>query len=261
VRSDGVVALGKDQEERDGAQPIRKGTTMNDQRVGNDDDPLAKEYERNTWLEHVFAGVLVVGLAIELINATIWFEGIKTIAEMFAVFLIVIGVAGEVWFGNRARIAGDKQLTEYRMRIAEAQTELERLKAPRLLSEEQRVRITEKMRQFAGQEFSGAVTMGVSDAWTLWRVISTTLRDANWVMVPPSGQAAGDPPASIAITARPGIGIMFPANAHISEVMPGAKALAEALAAEGFAAIDWPFHGVAAETNPKSFRIEIGPKT
>jgi hypothetical protein len=233
-----------------------------------DDDPLAKEYERNTQLEHVFAGVLVVGLAIELINAAVWFEGVKTIAEMFAVSLIVLGVAGEVWFGNRARIAGDKQLAEYRVRIAEAnlkaletQMELERLKAPRFLSEEQRVRITEKMRQFAGQEFSGAVTMGVSDALTLWRSIAAALRNAGWVIVSPSGLAVGDPPASIPTTARPGIGIMTPANEHIGEVMPCAKALAEALAAEGVAAIESPFHGVAAETNPKAIRIEIGPKT
>jgi hypothetical protein len=45
------------------------------------------------------------------------------------------------------------------------------------------------------------------------------------------------------------------------ELLPAAKASAEALGAEDVAAIDWPFEGVAAQTHPKAIRIEIGPKT
>jgi hypothetical protein len=127
------------------------------------DDPFAKEYDRNTLFEHICAGVLVVGLAAELINAAIWFEGVKTIAEMGAVTLIVLGVAGEVWFGNRARIAGDKQMAELRARAAEANLKAEKERSARLKFEEDRAwrsitsnqsaKIAEVLRKFSGQRF------------------------------------------------------------------------------------------------------------
>jgi hypothetical protein len=235
---------------------------------GRGDDP-GREYEVNSHRAHLAAYVLIAGLILELINAIIWYRGPEAIAEMVAVLLIVGGVWGELVFANKARIAGDKQLVQYEACAAEAnskaleaQVELEKLKAPRLLSEDQRARITEKMRQFAGQEFSGAVTTGISDAWTLWRLIAAVLREANWVFVSPAeGSFGGDPPASIPITARPGIGVMYPVGPHIMELLPAAKALAEALGADGVAAIDWPFEGVAAQAHPEAIRIEIEPKT
>lgn len=189
-----------------------------------DDDP-GRQYEVNSHRAHLAAYVLIAGLVLELINAVIWYRGPETIAEMAAVLLIVGGVWAEVVFGNRARVAGDKQLAQFEARAAEAnskaleaQVELERLKAPRLLSEGQRARIAEKMRQFAGQEFSGAVTMGVSDAWTLWRLIAAVLREAGWILIFPSGASfGGDPPASIPVTARPCVGVMWPMGPHTME--------------------------------------------
>jgi hypothetical protein len=44
-------------------------------------------------------------------------------------------------------------------------------------------------------------------------------------------------------------------------LLPAAKALAEALGADGVAAIDWPFEGVAAQAHPEAIRIEIEQKT
>jgi hypothetical protein len=68
------------------------------------------EYEVNSHRAHLSAYILVAGLVLELINAAIWYKGPETLAEMAAVLLIVGGVWGEVFFGQRARIAGDKQL-------------------------------------------------------------------------------------------------------------------------------------------------------
>jgi hypothetical protein len=79
-----------------------------------------REYETNSHRAHLSAYVLIAGLIFEMVNAIIWFRGIETIAEMFAVLLIVGGVWGEVFFGHRARIAGDKQLAQFESRTAEA---------------------------------------------------------------------------------------------------------------------------------------------
>jgi hypothetical protein len=198
--------------------------------------------------------------------------------------VIALGIVGEVLFSRKdARIQTElrkrsngqlasaiesaaeagARAAEANAKALEAQAELDRLKAPRLLSEEQRGRITEKMRQFADQEFTGAVTMGVSDAWTLWRLIANSLEGAGWVRASPSGQAFGDPPASIPITARTGVGVLTPVGGRdftIERVRIG-QALAEAIAAEGIDAIWSPVSGSAVQANPRAIRIEIGPKT
>lgn len=112
------------------------------------------EYQRNTYLEHVSALVLLAGLALEIVNAAVWFEGPKTIAEIIAVLLIGLGVAGEVWFANRARLAGDKQLALYRARVAEANLkaqeavlDLAKFRSPRSLSGEQVNHIKGKLKR------------------------------------------------------------------------------------------------------------------
>ena len=232
----------------------------------------------------ICCGVLVlVSVAAEFI--------IDLIEPSYALFLrlsaitgagVAIGIVGEVFFSMRdARIqtelrkrsneqlaSATKSAAQANERAAKANTkaleieaELERLRTPRLLSEEQRKRITDKMRPFAGQQFNGAVTMGVSDAWTLWRLIVNTLREADWVLAAPSGQSFGDPPASIPVTARSGVGVMVPTGPNIMELVPRAQRLADALTAEGINAIWWPVGGSAVEATPNVIRIEIGPKT
>lgn len=125
------------------------------------------EYETNSHRAHLSAYVLIAGLVLELLIAFIWYRGSETLAEMVAVLLIVGGVWGEVFFGNKARIAGDKQLAQYEARTAEANQkaqeailELAALQAPRVLSREQRGRIVDKLKQFSGTEYD----ITVSDA-------------------------------------------------------------------------------------------------
>lgn len=100
-------------------------------------DGFDLEYETNSRWAHISAYVLVAGLVFELVNAVIWYKGVQTLAEMSAVLLIVGGVWGEIFFGHRARIAGDKQLAQYKARAAEAdarakeaQLELEQFRRP-----------------------------------------------------------------------------------------------------------------------------------
>jgi hypothetical protein len=101
-----------------------------------DEDDFGSVYEANSHRAHLSAYVLVAGLVLELINAIIWYKGPETLAEMAAVLLIVSGVWGEIFFGHKARIAGDKQLAQYEARTAEAKHETERLRNENLLLQE-----------------------------------------------------------------------------------------------------------------------------
>lgn len=122
---------------------------------------FGREYETNTRRAHISAYVLIAGLVLELIHAIVWFHGIETVATMVAVLLIVAGVWGEVFFGNKARVAGDKQLAEYEARAAEAraratEAELTLAKlnerfAPRRITQKDQEFIASKISVFAGQ--------------------------------------------------------------------------------------------------------------
>jgi hypothetical protein len=212
-----------------------------------DDDPFGKEYERNTRFEHICAGVLVVGLAAELVNAAIWFEGAKTVAEMFAVSLIVLGVAGEVWFGNRARVAGDKQMTQYRARVAEANAraeeanqkaqeaalELARLKTPRTISPEQRAQIVEAIRPFAGTPFDLSLSPN-PEPLALMGQVEDVLMEAGWDWRPVRQLIAFNRPGKPAVAMHTGEGIqVLIASSKKAEWEPAVVALANALVVIG----------------------------
>jgi hypothetical protein len=103
---------------------------------GKKKEEAGYEYEVNSHRAHLSGYVLLAGLALEIINAVIWYKGLETIAELVAVSLIVGGVWGELFFGRKARIAGDKQLAEYKARAAEAELQLEQVRFPRSLDSE-----------------------------------------------------------------------------------------------------------------------------
>jgi hypothetical protein len=123
----------------------------------DDEDDFGSVYGVNSRRAHLSAYVLVAGLILELINAIIWYKGLETLADMTAVLLIVGGVWGEIFFGHKARIAGDKQLAQYEARASEAQLALEKFKTPRSLSPVQQERITAKMKPFAGMPFDFSI--------------------------------------------------------------------------------------------------------
>jgi hypothetical protein len=220
------------------------------------------EYEVNSHRAHLSAYVLVAGLVLELVNAVVWYEGPRTLAEMAAVLLIVGGVWGEVLFGHRARIAGDNQLAEYEARAAEANQKaqeaalsLERFRAPRALDTEQQARMADKLSQFHGTQYCVGVNSFDPEYVMLVINIEDTLAKAGWLEVDwPNGRT------------RPGktlIGFeLVVSNVWIAvgfgEVLTGlpiAKALAEALSEEGietFAAPDVGFN--------EGIRIIVGRK-
>src|SRR4051794_7849037 len=123
-------------------------------------EDFGREYDVNSHRALLAAYLLIAGLLVELINAVVWFEGAKTLAEIAAVLLIVAGVWGEVFFANKARQAGDKQLAQYEARSAEADqkakeaefalAQLEARLAPRRLTQEGQNRIAERISEYAG---------------------------------------------------------------------------------------------------------------
>jgi hypothetical protein len=99
--------------------------------------------DRNEGLAHFFGYVVVAGLVAEVISGFVWYHGLETVVVIGATTLIAVGVWGEVFFANKARKAGDKQLAQYEARAAEAneravqaQLELEHLRkkvGPRII--------------------------------------------------------------------------------------------------------------------------------
>jgi hypothetical protein len=123
---------------------------------------LGDEYELNSQRAHIAAYILIAGLILEIVNAVIWYRDVETLAGIAAVLLIVGGVWGEVFFANRARLAGDKELAEFRARAAvanqkaqEAALELAKFRRPRvkLLTPENRQKLLAALTLFQGTRF------------------------------------------------------------------------------------------------------------
>src|SRR5262249_44053298 len=132
----------------------------------------------------------------ELATATYWAPVLETIADV-AFAVVIVALAVELVSGRLAKrferqidAARELQIAELKKETAAAQLELAKLKAPRTILPEQRVRISELMHEFAGQEYWGMVASDVADAWDLWREISLSLELAGWRRLPPPGLAA-----------------------------------------------------------------------
>jgi hypothetical protein len=233
---------------------------------GRDKD-FTEAYELNTFREHISAYVLVGGLVLELVNAGIWYEGTKTLAEMAAVTLIVLGVWGEVFFGNRARIAADGQLEEYRARTAEANQraqeatlELAKYRAPRRFTQEQLYRIAEKLKPFAasGMQYACASVGMDPEHIGFLQAIEAMLLVADWREIDwqwSSGVARGAGRTTIGTDISvSNVFITFPLENRA--VTAAAVALMNALKEEGFVANTGP-----EVSNPGVVKIMIGPKT
>jgi hypothetical protein len=127
-------------------------------------------------------------------------------------------------------------------RAAEAQLALEKLKAPRLLSDEQMSRVVEKLMRFHGTKFDAAVIPGDPEAIIFLSHITAALERAGWVWVEwtaPEGQLA----MTYSIPAKPSIGqlgflgVTLQINpAHDRALSAPADALGLALIAEGIEA-------------------------
>jgi hypothetical protein len=89
--------------------------------MSQDGEPdLGPEIERHSHRAHLAGYAVVVGLVFEIAIAVYWFEGWRSIVDVMAITLIALGVWAEIYYGNLARLAGDKQLAQYEARTAEA---------------------------------------------------------------------------------------------------------------------------------------------
>jgi hypothetical protein len=153
-----------------------------------------------------------------------------------------------------------KDTAEANAQALEAQVALEKFKAPRAISVEQRNRIVEQMKQFAGQQYFGMVASDIADAWDIWREIGLSLELAGWNRLPPPGQTAKQygPPAGIALAPQAGVMVLSSIQNAPSENMRlyrVAQALAAKLTDESIIA------GAGfADLQPDTIAIVIGPK-
>ena len=141
---------------------------------------------------------------------------------------------------------------------AEAQLALEKFKAPRSISPEQRTQIASELIKFGGQEFQGAVASSVADGHGLWRSIHAVLTESRWVFVPPSSMGFGVPPAAIPFAPNPGVVIFAPSLNSPTGI--AARALAAELSALGVTAE--AVEGVLGDnsSNAAMMAISVGPK-
>jgi hypothetical protein len=228
------------------------------------------------------AGLVVLAVVVEIIIAWVhplYDSPINKWGTTLADAAIALGIVGEVIFGRfdariqtelrkrsneqlasaaKSAAEANERAAKANARAVEAQAELEKFRAMRILSPEQHERIVEKLQQFPGQEFSGAIGMGVGDGALLWRHLAGILQRAGWTLVRPPGSTTGDPPHTTPTLTTRGVIIMFSAR-KVVELLPRAQALAEAIAAEGIDAMWAPAHG-AVDSMPNAIRIEIGLK-
>jgi hypothetical protein len=202
----------------------------------------------------------------ELATATYWAPLLETIADV-AFAVVIVALAVELVSGRLAKrferqidAARELQIAELKKETSAAQLELAKLKAPRAISPEQRVRISELMHEFAGQEYWGMVASDVADAWDLWREISLALDLAGWKRLPPPGLAVTQygPPAGIPIAPQAGVMILF-AGTSWNALHSRAEALAKVLTEMGVLTGSGPATGHV-DSTPNAMAVVIGPK-
>jgi len=76
-------------------------TTYSDDHYRN----FGKDTDHNLRRARIAGYVLLAGLSLEVVSYIIWFHGIETLASMICVALVAGGVAGEIFFEYRARLA------------------------------------------------------------------------------------------------------------------------------------------------------------
>jgi hypothetical protein len=236
-------------------------------------DDFGREYESNSHRAHLAAYVLIAGLVLELVNAIIWYRGPETIAEMVAVLLIVGGVWGEVFFGNKARMAGDKQLAQYEARVAEsnaraeeanqkaqeAALQLARLTTPREIAGEHLADLVDAISPFPGTPFI-LLMQPEPEPMALMNQLSDALLAAEWNWLGTGQPIAFTRPGKPPVGMMTGTGVVLQvAESRLAELEAAMLALGNALDAagiEGVACHQMPDDVVP----PTAIHIRIGRK-
>jgi hypothetical protein len=204
----------------------------------------------------------------------------------FAGGLVAIGVAFEIKFGqmaglrqNELKRRSDQKVGDANARAAEAEAhaaeanqkaqeaalEFARFRAPRSLTHDQMVVISEKLRKFSGTEFDAAVQSSDPEILGFLTLIQLTLAWAGWKPLPFIG--------SVMVTyAMPGIqvGTGFAVAGTVMEInrefagalQRAATALVEELNAIGIKAVaSMPLNPPSRSANKQAIHIFVGRKT
>jgi hypothetical protein len=192
-----------------------------------------------------------------LASAESWLSIIGS-AKLAATFLVALGVAiefGGDWisrpFERVVKEAREKEVVELRHdtataneRAANAELELAKLKAPRLLSAEQQAIFTRELRPFAGTTFRIVTYTGLAEPLALSEQIAAALIAAGWTRQPIPDQL---------LSANAGV-IVAPINDATSEEDRAVDALVSALNVADIKAA----RGVSeAQGNPKRAAVKI----
>jgi hypothetical protein len=138
---------------------------------------------------------------------------LSNVALIVGLALTVVATIGSVWMANvrdgylkRDLAEADRRIAEANAageearsaaaanaRAAEAALQLERFRAPRTLTDEQRQHVAARVREFAGQEYTAVLASGGFDVRILWIALDNTLTAAGWSRQPPAGLAVGPP--------------------------------------------------------------------
>jgi hypothetical protein len=138
---------------------------------------------------------------------------------------------------SNARAAEANRIAaEATRQAADAQLALEKLRAPRSLTEQQQRSIPSTLNKFSGQTYWAMLPTSSLDAEPLWATLSSVLDNSGWVRIDPPGLKIGTPPHGVGIS-QPGIHIAIapsqkdtlsaPAIALLS-ALKGADLLADA---------------------------------
>ena len=164
------------------------------------DDQIKSEIEDNESRAEWGAWAIVVGLVIEIVLAVgvslgIDKKGLENWGAVVADCLIALGVYCEIHFGRKAstgnvelRRRSEERVAEANARAAaanqkaqEAILELARFKAPRVLTQEQRGRIVEKLKRFSDTEYDIAISDSDPEILSFVFTVELVLSSAGWV--------------------------------------------------------------------------------
>ena len=155
---------------------------------------------------------------------------------------------------SRAEVAGaNARVAEATQKAAEASLELAKFKAPRTLTKAQQAAITDRLRRFGGTQYDAGIGPAADpEPLYLLRSTAASLANAGWVQVSWTGDplmAYNDPP-------MPSVGLTMVTNVIVDvhpeywdRLGPAAEALAQALSAQGIAAI--------ADSQPTTIHAEV----
>jgi len=139
--------------------------------------------------------------------------------------------------GSRLKLNSRARQLQTRRRALDAELALEKIKAPRLIGEEQRQRIIKKLRSFSGMRFDFAVRPD-PEPQSFTEQLAATLQASGWIRQAKQNAGSlvitipGKPPAAIA-TGFSGLGAEID-NSRVSEWGEVLASLVGAFSAEGF---------------------------